>query len=59
MLDGCAFNDHFWVFAAAATDVEYTLTVTDSTTGDSLTYGNELGMPAPAVVDTTAFATCP
>ena len=59
VLDGCAFNGHFWVFAAAATDVEYTLTVTDTTTGDEQTYGNELGMASPAVVDTDAFATCP
>ena len=22
--NGCSFNDHFWVFAAASTDVEYT-----------------------------------
>ena len=59
VLDGCDFNNRYWVFAAAATNVEYTLTVTDSTTGDSRTYGNELGAAAPAVVDTTAFATCP
>jgi len=59
VLDGCDFNDHFWVFAAAATDVEYSLTVTDTSTGISQTYGNELGTAAPAVVDTSAFATCP
>ena len=33
VLDGCEINNHFWVFAAAATDVEYTLTVTDTETG--------------------------
>ncbi len=59
VLDGCAFNGHFWVFAAAATDVQYTLTVTDTETGDEQTYGSRQGRPARAVVDTAAFATCP
>ncbi|NQV05423.1 hypothetical protein HQ535_02650 [bacterium] len=59
VLDGCDFNGHFWVFAAAATDIEYTLTVTDTQTDESRTYGNALGSPAPAVVDTVAFASCP
>ncbi len=59
VLDGCDFNQHFWVFAASATDVEYDLTVTDTRTGQSRTYSNELGNPAPAVTDTAAFATCP
>ena len=30
VLDGTTFNDRFWVFAGATTDVEYTLTVTDT-----------------------------
>ena len=59
MLDGCSDNGHFWVFAAAATTVEYTLTVTDTATGQSRVYGNELGQVAPAITDTSAFATCP
>ena len=59
VLDGCSANDHFWVFAAAATDVEYTMTVTDTQTNISSTYTNELGAPAPAITDTSAFATCP
>ncbi len=48
----------FWVFAAAATDVEYTLTVTDTQTGLVKEYTNPLGSAAP-VLDTEAFATCP
>ena len=58
-LDGCDFNGHFWVFAGPATDVEYTFTVTDSATGGSRTYGGDLGTASSAVIDTTAFATCP
>ncbi len=59
VLNGCAFNDHYWVFASAATNVEYAITVTDTRTGNVRTYENELGKIAPAVTDTTAFATCP
>jgi len=33
VLDGTSFNDRFWVFAAATTNVEYTLTVTDTASG--------------------------
>ncbi|MEE8526550.1 MAG: hypothetical protein V3T72_21655, partial [Thermoanaerobaculia bacterium] len=60
MVDACnsQFNS-FWVFAAATTNVEYTLTVTDSDTGVVKTYFNPLGNAAPAITDTEAFATCP
>ena len=33
VLDGCPVNDHYWVFSAAGTDVEYTLRVEDTATG--------------------------
>lgn len=59
VVSNCAFNDHYWVFAAAATEVEYTLTVTDTQTGSVKVYGNPLGVQSPAITDTTAFATCP
>ncbi|MCP3937441.1 MAG: DUF11 domain-containing protein, partial [Actinomycetia bacterium] len=58
VLDGCGFNDHFWVFSAATTNVEYTLRVTDTETGATSEYFNALGQAAPAVTDTAAFATC-
>lgn len=59
VLDGCGTNNHFWVFAAAATNVEYTLTVTDTQSNATRTYSNSLGTQAPAITDTEAFATCP
>lgn len=59
LIDGCAFNDHFWVFYAATTNVEFEVTVTDTLTNTSRVYDNPLGQPAPAIVDTQAFATCP
>ena len=59
VLDGCAVNQHRWVFFAAVTNVEFTLTVTDSETGESHRYFNLLGSAADAVTDTEAFANCP
>ena len=59
VLDGCGFNDRYWVFLAAVTNVEFTLTVTDTQTDITKTYTNTLGVSAPAVTDTDAFATCP
>ena len=56
VLDGCPANGHFWVFAAATTDVAYTLTVTDTVTGLSKAYLNPLGTAAPAITDTGFFA---
>ena len=59
VLDGCAVNGHRWVFAAATTSVEYTLTVTDTLTGATAVYHNPLGTAAVAINDTNALASCP
>lgn len=58
VLDGCAVTGHQWVFAAATTNVEYALTVTDTTTGAAAVYRNTLGRSSPAVTDTLALS-CP
>jgi hypothetical protein len=60
VLNGCDINDHFWVFAASPTDVEYTLTVTDTATASTREYFRDVGtQPAEPILDTEAFATCP
>ncbi len=56
VLDGRALNDHFWVFLAAATNLELTTTITDTFCGRVRTYVNPLGLAAPAVTDTAAFS---
>jgi hypothetical protein len=53
-VDGRAFNNHFWVFYGALSDVEYTITVTDMVTGAVKTYSNTAGHLA-SVADTAAF----
>lgn len=59
VIDSCSTNNRYGVFAGAATDVEYTLTVTDTQANRTKRYTNPLGRPATAVTDTSAFATCP
>lgn len=58
VLDGCAFNDRYWVFAGGLTDVEVELTVTDTSTGAARTYHNPANTKFQPIQDTDAFATC-
>jgi pre-peptidase len=53
-VDGRAFNGFFWVFYGALSDVQYTITVTDTVTGAVKTYPNAQGNLA-SVADTAAF----
>jgi len=53
-VDGRAFNNHYWVFYGALSDVAYTITVTDTQTGAVKTYENPSGHLA-SNADITAF----
>lgn len=53
-VDGRAFNGAYWVFYGAMSDVDYTVTVTDTQTGQKRTYHNPQGQLA-SVADTSAF----
>ena len=54
-LDGRGLNGHFWTFFGALTNLEHTLTVTDTVTGAVRVYQNPAGKFASAG-DTMAFA---
>ena len=54
VVDGRTFNNHYWVFYGALSDVAYTITVTDSTNGAVKTYSNPQGHLA-SNADITAF----
>jgi hypothetical protein len=54
VVDGTSFNGRFWVFFAGLSDVEYTLTVSDTAAGLLRTYFNPSGHLA-SVADTAAF----
>lgn len=54
VVDGRALNGRFWVFFGAMSDVEYTITVTDTQTGAIRTYQNPQGQLR-SDADTSAF----
>jgi subtilisin family serine protease len=59
VVDGCDFNGHHWAYAAATTDVGYTLVLTDTTNGRTRTFANLLGTASPAFTDSAAFPCAP
>ncbi len=54
VLDGTGVNGQYWVFYGALSDVEYTITVTDTTNDAVKTYTNEAGNIC-GDADTAAF----
>ncbi len=54
VLDGTAINGRFWVFYGGLSDVDYTLTVTDTATGTQRIYHNPQHHLA-SVADIDAF----
>jgi hypothetical protein len=58
VLDACPTFDTYWVFFAALTNVDFTVTVTDTVSGVVKEYSNPSGQAAEPVQDTLTFATC-
>ena len=54
VLDARGFNGHFWVFFGALSNVEYTITVTDTQSGFVKNYFNPQGHLG-SLADTSAF----
>ncbi len=59
VLDGCSFNDHYWVFGSGLTDVQVTATITDTQTGATMVISNPQGQGFTPVRDIQAFSGCP
>jgi hypothetical protein len=59
ILNGCAINTAYWFYAGGLTNVQVTITVTDTKTGAVKTYANPQGKAFQPVQDVTAFNTCP
>lgn len=53
VLEGCGVNGHWWVYAAAATDLDYTLNVHDTATERRKAYEGDKA--SPALSDVAAF----
>jgi hypothetical protein len=58
VLDACALNQRFWVFAGGLTNVHTTITVTDTQTGAMKTYKNPQNTAFQPLQDTSALP-CP
>lgn len=58
VINGCALDSNFWVFAGGLTNVNTKITVTDTVTGIAKTYLNPANTPFQPIQDTSAFATC-
>jgi hypothetical protein len=56
VLNGCAVDQHFWVFDSATTNVGFTVTVTDTKLRRDKVYTNSDGDAAVPIQDTAAFA---
>jgi len=60
LVDACGLAgfDNFWVFATGLTNVEVTLDVVDTWTGDQRTYHNDLNQDFQPILDTGHFHVC-
>ena len=58
VLDACALNQSFWVFSSAATNVGFTVTVTDTLALNQQIYTNEDQQTAAPLQDLNALS-CP
>jgi plastocyanin len=59
VLNGCSLTHSYWIFFAATTNVQFTVTVVDMTAGKTKFYLNPLNQAAVPVQDTIGLATCP
>lgn len=57
-INGCSLNGSYWIYSAATTDRFYRMEVFDTRTFRNKVYFNYAGPPAPAVTDSSAFASC-
>ncbi|HVT60629.1 MAG TPA: hypothetical protein VHR45_19805 [Thermoanaerobaculia bacterium] len=59
VLNACGINGSYWAFAGGLTNVQTTITVTDTKTGAAKTYVNPQNTPFKPIQDTGAFPACP
>jgi 6-phosphogluconolactonase (cycloisomerase 2 family) len=59
VLNGCGLTSTYWVFAGGLTNVQVTITVTDTLMGRSHQYVNPASTTFEPIQDTSTFTTCP
>ncbi len=58
VLDGCGFNERFWIYAAGLTNLGVDLRVVDTLTGEAWSFDNPVDVAFPPQQDIEAFSTC-
>ncbi|REK05569.1 MAG: fibronectin type III domain-containing protein [Acidobacteria bacterium] len=58
VVDACVPFGGYWVFGGALTDVETSILVVDTTSGETRTYFNPAATPFQPIQDTAAFSSC-
>jgi photosystem II stability/assembly factor-like uncharacterized protein len=58
VIDGCGFNNNFWVFAGGLTNLQTAITIRDTRTGTARTYTNPQGKAFQPVQQVDAFPVC-
>lgn len=59
VLNGCSYNNRYWVFAGGLTNVHVVITVEDTVAHVTHTFTNPQNTAFQPIQDTFAFATCP
>jgi len=60
LVDGCGFNERYWVYLAATTNIDFTVRIRDQVTGTQYLRHNPLGTKTfTDLTDITAFEGCP
>jgi hypothetical protein len=58
VVNGCAINTRYWMFAAGLTNVKVDITVVDTFLDITRTYSRPLGPNFAPIFDTGAFPSC-
>lgn len=59
VVDGCDFNERFWIYLAGLTTLDATVEIVDTITGAEKRYHHSAGSNFAPISDIAAFATCP
>jgi len=58
LLDGCGTNGNFWIYSAGLTDLEVTVGVIDTWSGQTWVFDNDQATPFPPIGEITSLPVC-
>ena len=59
VVDGCDFNQRYWIYLAGLTTMDATVEIVDTVSGAEKRYHHSAGSNFVPISDINAFATCP